>query len=152
MMELASLDPRLFRRRYRKAAEPLLENSTLRDALTDEQGQQLLDWGLAQVKQAVADTLSVADSEIEAVLEEQTAAIGRIMRVVNQLIDGMATTTDEEWPALWQQLSHGLEQWRGHGLQAAVMEKRVAGRSSLDNAGLFTYLMTLIQTSPDEEE
>ncbi|MEW5987502.1 MAG: hypothetical protein AB1791_12785 [Chloroflexota bacterium] len=152
MVDLMSLDPRLFRRRYRKAAEPLLENSTLRDALTDEQGQQLLDWGLGQVKQAVADTLSVDAGEIEAVLEERTAAIGRVMRAVNRLVGGLDAAADEEWPPLWQQLSDGLQQWRGHGLAPAVLEAMTASRPNLAQASLFAHLIALIQSSPDEEE
>lgn len=82
-------DDRRIKRRARRWAELLMEDSSLRDNLTDEQAQQLLDWGLAQVKQTAVLTADLTDEEAEERLEKDGTAVKLIMKGVNDLIGGI---------------------------------------------------------------
>lgn len=80
---------RLSRRRGHKWAEMLLENSSLRDNLNDEEAEQLLDWGLAQIKASAAATADLNTKEAEAVMQKNGTAVKLIMAGVNDLIGGI---------------------------------------------------------------
>jgi len=76
----------MLRRRYRLAAERLLEDESLRSNLTDEEARVLLDWGLAQVERVARETVEIAEEERAwAILEERLARIRSAMRRVNDL-------------------------------------------------------------------
>lgn len=73
------------RQRLRGVTESLLSDSSLRDELTDEQGQRLLDWGLAVLRRVGMATLSLQREEALALLNEKLTAVRLIMQSVNQL-------------------------------------------------------------------
>ncbi len=77
---------RLLRRRTQPWAEQLLENSSLRDHLTDEQATVLLDWGLAQIKATAQKTAHLPDEDAQPVLEKVGTAVSLIMQGVNDLM------------------------------------------------------------------
>lgn len=74
------------RRRERRAAEMILDNSALRDALDDTQAQKLLDWALARLSAAVQQTQTLSDEAAEPMLEEATSAVAGVMRHINELV------------------------------------------------------------------
>ena len=77
---------RLARRRARRWAELLMEDSSLRDNLNDDQAKQLLDWGLAQIKATAVTTAALSDDEAQTKLEKDGTAVKLIMKGVNDLI------------------------------------------------------------------
>ncbi|MCP4358955.1 MAG: hypothetical protein GY796_13125 [Chloroflexi bacterium] len=85
---------RIARRRGRKWAEMLMENSSLRDNLNDEQAQELLNWGLAQVKASAVATADLPTDEAEQLIEKNGTAVKLIMQGVNDLIGGIGQPLD----------------------------------------------------------
>lgn len=85
----------LLRRRLRRTAGQLMEDSSLRSQLTDDKAQQLLDWGLEQVKQKGQETADLPDEEAKAILEERVTAVRAVMQTVNQLMGPLKTADDE---------------------------------------------------------
>ncbi|HRQ39331.1 MAG TPA: hypothetical protein PLD25_15595 [Chloroflexota bacterium] len=85
-MDEQQSDRRIARRRARQWAELLMEDSSLRSNLDDDQATQLLNWGLAQVKVAAIATAALADEAAETRLEKDTTAVKLIMHGVNDLI------------------------------------------------------------------
>ena len=77
---------RMLRRRVQPWAEQLMENSSLRDNLPDEQAGQLLDWGLAQLKQTAVNTSRLPEEDAQPLLEKDATAVRLIMQGVNDLI------------------------------------------------------------------
>lgn len=70
-----------------RAAEQLLGDAGLRDELTDDEAQPLLDWGLAQVKALAYATAaeSAVDSSPEAA-EEALKGIMRLLKRINRFV------------------------------------------------------------------
>lgn len=80
----------IMRRRLRRAAGQLVEDSSLRDHLTDEQAQLLIDWGLKLVEQTAERTASLPDEDAAPVLEEKVTAVRTIMQLVNRMMAPLA--------------------------------------------------------------
>jgi len=85
-MDEQQSENRLARRRARRWAELLMEDSSLRDNLDDAQAKQLLDWGLAQIKATAVATSTMSDDEAQTRLEKDGTAVKLIMQGVNDLI------------------------------------------------------------------
>ena len=85
---------RLARRRGRKWAEMLMENSSLRDNLNDDQAQLLLDWGLGQIKASAVSTADLTSKEAEKLMQENGTAVKLIMHGINDLMGGIGQPLD----------------------------------------------------------
>jgi hypothetical protein len=136
------------RRRHQMAAERLMENSSLRDGLTDEQAQQLLDWGLALIRQTAVRTANLPDDDAEPVLEEVTTAVSQVMKQINRLVDGAGTMDENEFEERWQQLTAALPQLKvapPAAEQIAPCRTLISGSDSQSRESLFAYLMALLQ-------
>ena len=143
-MESREADSRKVNRRYKRAAERLVENSSLRDELNDDQAQRLLDWGSGYLKKLANETAELPDDDAENILETQTERVTGVMRQVNRLTKAV-TTGDQE------ALSEHLKRLKGDlaGLQNTAvdspteMEDRLAA-PDMDAEQVFNELMTLI--------
>lgn len=80
---------RISRRRGRKWAEMLMENSSLRDNLDDDQAERLLNWGLGQIKTSAAATADLTSKDAEELMQKNGTAVKVIMEGVNDLIGGI---------------------------------------------------------------
>jgi hypothetical protein len=146
--------PSSLQKRHQLAAERLLDNSSLRDALDDDQAQRLLDWGLAQVRFAVYETAELPDAEAETALDEVTTAVSRVMKEVNRLVDGASTMDDEEAHQRRQQLVEHLAPLQpgcATGALAAEVADILARRQELTRPELFERLMALLAVQDEEE-
>ncbi len=76
----------LARRRARPYTEPLLENSSLRDNLTDEPAKALLGWGTAVITEKAALTAQFPDEDANRIMEQTSTAVRLIMQGVNELV------------------------------------------------------------------
>ncbi len=132
----------------RQAGERLTEDSRLRDALTDEQAQQLFDWGLAQIQVTVESTLDLADEPAGRQLDAQVTKVRRVMRQVNQMVENWESSDPAgHWQDLWE-LSQTLRPWQQPaGAWEATPELFTLGQSEtpLDKDTLFTRLMDIIK-------
>ncbi len=123
-----------------------MENSSLRDALTDDQGGRLLDWGLARVKEAAERTAGMSDEEAEVLMDQQTQAVGAVMRQINRLVETAQRASQEEAASLWQEFVNALQ-----SIEPPLPPARVARAASLalarhnqDSRALFDQLMNII--------
>jgi hypothetical protein len=151
-MDKTELEARkTLRKRQRQAAERLLDNSSLRDALTDDQGKQLLDWGLAQTDAAAARTAKLPDAEADPALEDHVTAVSDVMRQVNRLVAVWPSADEETARDHLKKLLTGLRAVRQTALtksQNQLLEELAQQDSRLqDSAALFADLMRLIQGS-----
>ncbi len=76
----------LIQQRARPYVELLLENSSLRDSLTDEQAAALLAWGTAVITEKAVLTAQFPDEEANRILEQTGTAVRLIMQGVNDLV------------------------------------------------------------------
>lgn len=76
---------------HKQAAERLMDNSRLWDGLNDEQAGQLLKWGVDQMKHLVPQGVKLPDDEVEAWLDRQVTAVGKMMVEVKELTPNLAT-------------------------------------------------------------
>lgn len=95
-MESREAGNRKVSRRYRRAAESLTENSSLRDELNDDQAQRLLNWGSSYLKKVANDTAELADEEAENIMEAQTERVTGVMRQVNRLTRAVSGGDQQE--------------------------------------------------------
>lgn len=157
--EQGSADRRLRRRRLRRAGERLTEDSSLRDALTDEQASQLLDWGMAQIKTDVELTRDLPDEPADAQLEKTVTQVRHVMHQVNQVIDSW---TGQDPAGRWQmllELGQFLRPLQSNpaGFSASTQTLFALGQSDtdLDQDALFERLMAVLRggtTPPDSDE
>lgn len=142
-------EARLTRRRGRRWAEMLMENSSLRADLDDEEAKQLLDWGLAQIKATVLATIDLSSEEVEKPLEKDGTAVKLIMKGVNDLIGaiGQPLTFD----VIDDTMTRLLKNYRwltNEPLTPAQLENVQLynqAREAEDREAAFQYLMALIQ-------
>ncbi|HEX6383350.1 MAG TPA: hypothetical protein VF177_01650 [Anaerolineae bacterium] len=148
-------------RRLRRAAGQLMEDSTLRSHLGDEQAQQLLNWGLAQVEQAAVRTANLPDDDAMPVLEEKVAAVRSVMQLVNRIV-GTVEETAGEGDVVDDQMTRLLKNLHWLTGQPTTMAHMVhvgkfnRQRPQMDSDSAFHRLMDLIQVNPaatkEEEE
>jgi hypothetical protein len=146
--------PSSLQKRHQLAAERLLDNSSLRDALDDDQAQRLLEWGLAHVRLAAYETAELPDEEAETVMDEVTTAVSRVMKEVNRLVDGATTMDDEEAGQRRQNLVENLIHLQpGCATVALTAEGQdiLARRQELTRPELFERLMALLAAQDEEE-
>ncbi|MCP4415902.1 MAG: hypothetical protein GY805_04720 [Chloroflexi bacterium] len=76
----------IVRQRLRHCFEPIVDDHRWRENLVDEQAEQLLAWGLAQVEQTAVYTQPLPDDDANPLLEKDATAVHLIMAGVNDLI------------------------------------------------------------------
>jgi hypothetical protein len=141
-------------RRHQLAAERLLDNSSLRDALDDDQAERLLDWGLAHVSRTAAATAHLPDEEAEATLDEVTTTVSRVMKEVNRLADDAAEMDESEARQRRQRLVDNLHRLQPGCAAAGLLaegEEIMQRRQAVPSRELFENLMALL-AGQDEEE
>ena len=94
-MTISSKDD-IVQQRLRRVAGVLLDDEALRKALTDVQGERLLDWGIERLQETAACTASLPDDDALPVLEEKLTAVRLIMRLLNDLVLNPRLLQDED--------------------------------------------------------
>jgi hypothetical protein len=141
------------RRRLRRAAGQLAEDSSLRSFLTDEQAQQLLEWGMAHVRQEANRTANLPDEDAAPLLEERVTAVRSVMQLVNRLMGSLAEAADgdelidDRAIRLLKNLSWLTGQPSNMGHMRRV-EQFKRGRADKDKEKAFQALLDLIQSKP----
>ncbi len=147
------------RRRLRRAAEMLVDDSSLRENLTDLQAKQLLDWGLRCAQEESIRTAALADDEALPLLEDAVAKVRRSMRLVSRIMGSASPSAanDLELPLI--SLLKNVSLLTGKNPTPFMMtqaETISLHRNSLDSAAVFQLLMAIVApddvTPADEEE
>ncbi len=149
-MEEPVSDRRVARRRARQWAEQLMENSSLRSNLDDDEATQLLNWGLARIKVTALDTAALPDEEAETRLEKDSTAVKLIMQGINDLVGsiGQPLTFDVIDDTMTRILKN--HRWLTNEAPAPSRLKNVErfnqARQQEDRAAAFQSLLALIET------
>lgn len=144
-MEERQSQNRTLRRRYRRAAERIYENSSLRDELNDEQAKRLLDWGNRYLKKVADKTAELADEDAEIVLDEQTEHVSSVMRQVNQLTKSVAAGDPQEMSDQLQALRKGIDGLKDVSGDSAVALDQMAVLSEAERSQVFKSLMSVLE-------
>ncbi len=139
---------RMLRRRTQPWAEQLMENSSLRDNLPDEQATQLLDWGLAQIKQTAVNNSRLPEADADPLLEKDATAVRLIMQGINDLIGGIGQPL--EFDIIDDTMTRLLKNLRWLTSQKLTSEQLQSitdfnqAREAGDKEAAFAYLMKLL--------
>ncbi|MFW6068666.1 MAG: hypothetical protein ACOC9E_03700 [Chloroflexota bacterium] len=93
--ETANLDS-VAKALYRRGSDQLLSDSSVRDALDDEQAQQLLDWGLARLRAEAQELRHLPTEEAQARIDEKIQTLRRRMQQANRLIEQIPHEMDRQ--------------------------------------------------------
>lgn len=138
----------------RRAAEQLYEDSRLRDALDDEQAQQLLGWGMRELQRAARRVVALPATEAAPQLEEQAATLREVIARVNRFVQGYAQWSEGQR----REQMAGLVEWlcrrpTGELQVGDIMQlERIAVTSdSLSPQELFSSLLSVVNSREEEE-
>ncbi len=81
---------------YRRGSDQLLSDSSVRDALDDEQAQQLLDWGLARLRAAALELRHLPTEEARSLMDEKVRTLRRHMQQANRLVEQIPHEIDRQ--------------------------------------------------------
>lgn len=112
MEERRQAESRVVRQRYRRMAERLTENSSLRDELDDEKAKELLDWGNGYLKKMADKTAELPDETAENILETEADRVSGVMRQVNQLVRAINIKDPQQLVENYQSLTRQLKELR----------------------------------------
>lgn len=87
---------RLIRRRLRKTAVRLYEDTSVRSHLTDEQATRLLNWGEAIVRKTAEQTINLPNEDALPLLEQKVAGVREIMLTINKLLRTFGDTFEPD--------------------------------------------------------
>ncbi len=136
--------------RVRPYTDPLLENSSLRDNLTDEQAAALWDWGTVVITQKAALTAQFPDEEANHILEQTSTAVRLIMQGVNDLVGSVGRPlTFDVIDDTMMRLLKNLHWLTDRRLTAAQQASRAAfsqARGAGDVDAAFAALLALISS------
>lgn len=137
-----------------RAAEQLYEDTRLRDALDDEQAQQLLGWGLRELQRAASRVVALPATEAAPQLEEQAASVREVIARVNQFVQSYTQWSEGQRREQVARLVEWLCRGRVSDLQIGdimALEKIAAAGDTLSPQELFASLLAAV-TGREEEE
>lgn len=148
---------------YRSGAEQILENSSLRDGLDQDEAQQLVDWAVAQAKTAAYATAVFNDDEEAAdYVDQRVRTITRLMRLTTLLTTQRQQYEPEDVADLLAELADKRADFYGEITAVSSPSPthlttntiRQASSNQAAFAQLFDYVTnpTLSSSVTDEEE
>lgn len=140
---------RIARRRRRGLVRPYVENllsdTRLREALTDEQAQAVLDWGVAHIEAQAAALPDPAAADAGAYIEAQAFQVGRVLRAINLLLL-LPQTDSEDRTVEWEHIETALT---ALGLGSEARLARLAVLRSADAPRFEPLLEMLMEDSAE---
>ncbi|HZD10333.1 MAG TPA: hypothetical protein VE553_03245 [Candidatus Binatia bacterium] len=137
---------------YRRASDRLVSDSSLRDALDDDQAQRLLDWGLAQVRNSAEKARKLPAAQARAAMESAVQSVRNVMQQTNRLVEQVTQGNDDMYVAVLKLVEALYELDDSTILLRDLMslEDLARNRSDFDRQAIFSHLMSLI--GGEEEE
>jgi len=154
-MRQSNDEQEVVRRRLRRWAAPLYENSSLRDDLTDAQAKQILDWGKEHLRQTAVATASFLDDDANPLLEREATAVQLIIRGVNNLMGSIGRSPD--FDVIDDTMTRLLKnlRWLTNRKPTAEALEQVSrfnqAREQENRKVAFTALLTLVQLHTQTE-
>jgi hypothetical protein len=132
-----------------KLRDKLLDNSALRDGLTDDEAQPLLDWGLALAEKVTMGMETRPEPQAEARYEALSSALPKLITRINW-VTIHAAQKGADWTAQTMQQMNELNRIL-HGEAAPQLPQQAleAISNSPNHANTLQFLMH--QLSPTEE-
>jgi hypothetical protein len=146
---------------YRSGAEQILENSSLRDGLDQDEAQQLVDWATSQAKTAAYATADFDDDEEAAdYVDQRVRTVSRLMRLTTLLTTQRQQYEAEDLADLLAELAQKRADYYGESSTPAISAVIDAAQlqQADNNQDVFTQLFHFVSTPPaaslhlDEEE
>ena len=140
----------IVRGRLRHWVEPILDDVRWRSNLVDVQAEQLLAWGMAQVKQTAVRSQHLPDEDADPLLEKDSTAVQLIMAGVNDLIGTIGQPPEFDLvDDIMTRLLKNLRWLTNQPLRPDNL-RRVSqfnqARKAEDRDAAFQHLLSLIQT------
>ena len=140
----------IVRVRLRRWFAPILEEPGWRSNLVDDQAEQLLHWGMAQVEQTAVRTQHLPDDDADPLLEKDGTAVHLIMAGINDLMGTIGK--QPEFDLVDDTMTRVLKNLRWLTNQPLRPDnlRRVSqfnqARAGEDRQAAFQHLLALIQT------
>jgi hypothetical protein len=149
-MDRSSSERKEIKNRQRRVVERLMENSSLRDELTDDQAQRLLDWGNDHLKKVAAETAGLGDEDADNILEAQTERVSGVMRQVNRVVETVNRGERQEAEDHLKALLENLDSLQNKTVESEADVEQLVAAPEIDNQQLFEKLMALIDDGEEE--
>lgn len=132
---------------YRQASERVIFDTGVRDALDDEQAQQLLDWALARLRAASNATGSLSDARAQEAVDETAQMVRRVMRYLNRIVDRGGQGRDEMYVSILEfvEAFQEAEVQPLTAQQLATLEQLAVQGEDLSPETVFSKLMALLE-------
>ncbi|MCB8976754.1 MAG: hypothetical protein H6657_04945 [Ardenticatenaceae bacterium] len=130
---------------------PILDEPGWRSNLVDDQADQLLHWGMAQVEETAVRTQNLPDDDADPLLEKDSTAVRLIMAGINDLIGTIGQ--EPEFDLVDDTMTRVLKNLRWLTNQPLRPDnlRRVSqfnqARDAADRAAAFQHLLALVQTN-----
>lgn len=144
-MNRSQAENRKINSRYKRAAERLWENSSLRDDLNDDQAKRLLNWGSDYLKRVANKTAELPDDEAGNLLEVQTDRVGGVLRQVNRLAEAVRSEDDQQVTEQIKVLRENLEDLSGVAADFSTNVEEWAASPEKETDRVLEHLMNLLK-------
>ena len=148
---MSDIDSDIVRSRLKSWFGPILDEPGWRSNLVDDQADQLLHWGMAQVEQTAVRTQNLPDDDADPLLEKDSTAVRLIMAGINDLIGTIGQ--EPEFDLVDDTMTRVLKNLRWLTNQPLRPDnlRRVSqfnqARDAADRAAAFQHLLALVQTN-----
>ena len=139
----------IVRSRLKSWFGPILDEPGWRSNLVDDQADQLLHWGMAQVEETAVRTQNLPDDDAGPLLEKDSTAVRLIMAGINDLIGTIGQ--EPEFDLVDDTMTRVLKNLRWLTNQPLRPDnlRRVSqfnqARDAADRAAAFQHLLALVQ-------
>lgn len=143
-------EKRRLRRLHKQAAERLLDDSRLWDGLPDDQAQQLLKWGVDQIKRLLPQVSDMSDEEAEAWLDDQITAVAKMMTEIKMLTPELGNLDVGSLQSQLRGLLDNLQAVTGEAISERSLNRLTRNYTRWDAAELFQQLLQMLGFEPDD--
>lgn len=146
---------RRLRQRLRKTAGKLMEDTSIRSNMDDEQADKLLKWGMSYIESTARSTLDLPSGEALPQLEKQVTAVRMVMQHINKLMGATGKplekeVLDEQMMRIFKNMTWLTGQTAGLAqLQTAYTFQQE--RLEADEARTFDLLITILDSYNKEK-
>ena len=99
--------------RVRELVEQLVGDASLTEDMDDAPAQQLLEWGIAQVRQLALRTAQMDEGQAQEYLDARMQALRRLMRYINRLMGALPYAEPNALEEHLRQISEAADSLEG---------------------------------------
>lgn len=129
-----------------------MEDSRLWDGLPDEQAQQLLKWGLDQVKKVLPQITEMSDDEAETWLDDQTAVVAQMMTQIKTITPELPKLDADSFKEQIMSLYEKLQDLTGSVMTEVDLDWLIFDHDQWDASEAFRQLLHMLGFEEEEEK